>query len=172
MTLPLCPVGCMPLFGCPLLETNQHAPTTAKGIIQRPPRLVQRMRERGGMTWDVSFQLNCEKPRAAHWRQVSRSFLKFNSKQPNARHHPPRTQLNKHPSLADEGRAIRGRVHADVRRRAQWNHISPPIDDTTDRTNQLIHGLFFLFGNLTFSKCSDIFERLQQLSPAIGQRRR
>ncbi len=36
----------------------------------------------------------------------------------NARHHPPRRQLYRHSSLADESYAIRGRVHAVVRRRA------------------------------------------------------
>jgi hypothetical protein len=96
MTLPLSPVGCMPMFGCPLLENAQHAPLTSTGIIQRPPCDVQNARKRGGVTCDVSCQLNCEQPRAAHWQQVSRSSRKFNSKQPNARHHPPRRQRIKH----------------------------------------------------------------------------
>jgi hypothetical protein len=42
----------------PLMGTTQRAPLTATGIIQRPPRDVQKMRKRGGMTWDVSLQLN------------------------------------------------------------------------------------------------------------------
>jgi predicted PP-loop superfamily ATPase len=36
------------LFGCPLLETTHRAPPTSKGIIQRAPRDVQKMRKRGG----------------------------------------------------------------------------------------------------------------------------
>jgi hypothetical protein len=36
-------------------------------------------------------------------------------RRPNARHHPPRIQRIKHPSLADESYAMRGRVHAVVR---------------------------------------------------------
>jgi len=40
-------------------------------------------------------------------------------KPPNARHHLPRTQRNRHSSLADESRAIRGQVHAVVRHRVQ-----------------------------------------------------
>jgi hypothetical protein len=56
----------------PAIETNQRAPTTAKGIIQRPPCDVQNARKRGGVTCDVSFQPNCEQPRAAAEQQVSR----------------------------------------------------------------------------------------------------
>jgi hypothetical protein len=62
----------MPMFGCPLIESTQRSPTTAKRIIQRPPCDVQNERKRGGVTCDVGFQLNCEQPRAAAERQVSR----------------------------------------------------------------------------------------------------
>jgi hypothetical protein len=44
------------------------------------------------------------------------SRLNIQLSAPNARHHPPRTQRIKHPSLADEGGAIRGRMPAVVRR--------------------------------------------------------
>jgi hypothetical protein len=47
----------MPMFGCPLIETTQHAPTTATGMIQRPPRGVQRMSKRGGAPHDCIIQL-------------------------------------------------------------------------------------------------------------------
>ncbi len=55
------------------------------------------------------------KSRATPANDKPRIHSKFNPKQPNARHHPPRTQRNNHSSLADESRAVRGRVHALVR---------------------------------------------------------
>ena len=41
----------------------------------------------------------------------------------NARHHPPRIQLNSHPSLAEESNAMRSPVHAVVRMYAPENHV-------------------------------------------------
>ena len=42
----------------------------------------------------------------------------------NARHHPPRTQRYQARRLADESDAIRGRVHAVVRRGATLNAVT------------------------------------------------
>jgi hypothetical protein len=72
----------------------QRWPTTSKGIIQHTTRYLQKTEKRGGMTLGVKIQLMSKEPRAVRWRQVSRAFQKFNPKQPNARHHPPRTQCN------------------------------------------------------------------------------
>jgi hypothetical protein len=55
----------------PAIEIIQYAPPTAKGMIQRPPRDVQKARKRGGARCDVSHQLNCEQPRAVRKQQVS-----------------------------------------------------------------------------------------------------
>jgi hypothetical protein len=50
-------VGCMPLFGCPVIETTQPSLTTLTGMIQRPPRRVQKKRKRGGATGDCIIHL-------------------------------------------------------------------------------------------------------------------
>ena len=57
----------------------------------------------------------------------------------NARHHPPRTQRIKHPSLADEGRAIRGRVHAVVRWRPSLEQLLEFFNTQTGITHDAAH---------------------------------
>jgi hypothetical protein len=55
----------------PAIEIIQCAPPTAQGIIQRAPCDAQNQRKRGGVTCDVSHQLDCEQPRAVRKQQVS-----------------------------------------------------------------------------------------------------
>jgi hypothetical protein len=57
MTFTLLPVISNDLFGCPLIETTQPSLTTLTGMIQRPPRRVQKKRKRGGATGDCIIHL-------------------------------------------------------------------------------------------------------------------
>ncbi len=73
------------------------------------------------------------------FRISSLPFRRSNWARPNARHHPPRIQPRNHPSLADESRAIRGRVHAVVRWRPPMKCAFLPPNATSPKEQLACH---------------------------------
>jgi hypothetical protein len=92
-------VGSNDLFGCPLAGTTRRPPTTSEATTRHAPRYAEEATKRGGQP-GRNEPLNRQRA-ARRARAASLAFM-FQSRreQPNARHHPPRTQR-------DYGQALR-----------------------------------------------------------------
>jgi len=95
MKATLSAVGCIGLFGCASDSWIQHPLTTSKGSIQHAVSRAQDTTKRDGTT--PKGRLNrADSRREPRESGKPRVKPKDQREQPNARHHPPRIQLNSH----------------------------------------------------------------------------